>query len=262
MTVASHMPTTVASSAVRAGPNVRQLSALQLITLGLTPGAVGALVYVALAAVVIHAGYPPVAALLVAIVIAIIPIEVGALLIARRISQRRGEPLIAYTDGIPWRTVAWLAPLLVLAAVAGSILLTPVDGAVQKYLFGGLPGWFRNPLDITAVASYSRAAWIATLGAYMVLNGVVGPVVEEFYFRGWLLPRMERYGRWAPLLNACLFSFYHFWLPWGFVSRLAAVAPYIYAVRWRRNIHIGITVHILLNCIGGLLVVAQIMSRL
>ena len=57
-------------------------------------------------------------------------------------------------------------------------------------------------------------SWIVTLCAFFVLNGVIGPVVEELYFRGFLLPRMERLGRWAPLVNATLFSIYHFWSPW------------------------------------------------
>jgi membrane protease YdiL (CAAX protease family) len=262
MTIAHDVSAAPVASRDQAEAQVQQLSALQLVALGLAPGAIGVLAYVALATAVIRAGYPAVAALLLAIVIAIIPIEVGALLIARRSAHARDEPLIPYRRSVPWRTVAWLIPLLVLAAVAGSVILTPADTALQKYVFGGLPGWFRVPLDVTAVGSYSRLAWIVTLAAYMLLNGFIGPVVEEFYFRGWLLPRMERYRRWAPLLNACLFSFYHFWLPWGFLSRVSAVAPYIYAVRWRRSIYIGIAVHIVLNTIGGLLVVAQIAPHL
>jgi membrane protease YdiL (CAAX protease family) len=207
-------------------------------------------------------GYPPVAALLIAIVIAIIPFETAALLVARRRSSARGETLIPYRLRLGARTYAWLIPALVLAAVAGSVVLSPVDAALQSNLFAGLPSWFKTPIDPSNTTAYSRSAWIVTLAAYMVLNCVVGPIVEELYFRGFLLPRMERFGRWAPLLNACLFSLYHFWLPWAFLSRVAAVAPYIYAVRWRRNIYIGMAVHILLNSIGGTLVVAQIASQL
>jgi membrane protease YdiL (CAAX protease family) len=73
---------------------------------------------------------------------------------------------------------------------------------------------------------------------------------------------MARFGRWAPLLNAALFSLYHFWLPAQFFTRLAAVAPLIYAVRWRRNIYLGMAVHVLLNTIGGGLLVAQVAGRL
>jgi membrane protease YdiL (CAAX protease family) len=73
---------------------------------------------------------------------------------------------------------------------------------------------------------------------------------------------MERFGRWAPLLNATLFSLYHFWSPWQLLSRIAAVAPFVYAVRWRRNVYLGMAVHCSLNAIGGLLVVASVAQRL
>lgn len=216
--------------------------------------------YVATEHVIEGAGYPPIAALLMAVAVAIIPIEIGTLLIARRGAKARSETLVPYRERLPWRSAAWLVPVLLLAAVFGSVLLTPVDAALLNHVFGGLPKWFQLPIDASHADAYSRSAWIITLAAYMLLNGLAGPIVEELYFRGWLLPRMERFGRWAPLLNAGLFSLYHFWLPWGFLSRVASVAPYIYAVRWRRNIYLGIAVHVLLNTIGGLLIVAQIAS--
>jgi uncharacterized protein len=241
--------------------SVRQLSVLQLLALGLAPGALGVAVYIAVEQVTGGGGYPPVAALLVAIVVAIIPFEISALLVAQRRAHARKESLIPYRSPLAWRTYAWLVPVLLLAAVAASVILTPADAGLQTYMFGRLPAWFKAPIDPSNPTLYSRQAWVVTLTAYMILNSVVGPVVEEFYFRGFLLPRMERFGRWAPLLNACLFSLYHFWLPWAFLSRVGAVAPYIYAVRWRRNIYVGMAVHILLNTIGGGLVVAQIASR-
>jgi membrane protease YdiL (CAAX protease family) len=37
--------------------------------------------------------------------------------------------------------------------------------------------------------------------------------LKEYYFRGYLLPRMESWGKWAFVVNAILFSFYHFWQP-------------------------------------------------
>jgi membrane protease YdiL (CAAX protease family) len=73
---------------------------------------------------------------------------------------------------------------------------------------------------------------------------------------------MDRFGRWAPLINVTLFSLYHFWAPWQFLSRVAAVGPFAYAVWWRRNVYLGMVVHIMLNTIGGGLVVVNIAGRL
>ena len=80
---------------------------------------------------------------------------------------------------------------------------------------------------------------------------MLGPIVEELYFRGWLLPRLERFGRCAPVLNAALFSLYHVWAPWQVVSRFVAVLPFIGAVWLQRNVYLG-----------GALVAASIAGRL
>jgi membrane protease YdiL (CAAX protease family) len=243
-------------------PPARQLPVPTLVVLFLLPGALGTLAYVALAGPVQSAGYPALAALLLAITFVILPVELALLLVARSRARASGEPLIPYRVPMPARSWAWLVPTLLAAAVAGTAILSPLDAAILQGLFSWLPDWYQKPIDVSAVGRYSRAAWIVTLAAYMVLNGFAGPAVEELYFRGWLLPRMARFGRWAPLLNAALFSLYHFWLPAQFFTRLAAVAPLIYAVRWRRNIYLGMAVHVLLNTIGGGLLVAQVAGRL
>jgi uncharacterized protein len=241
---------------------VGQLPPPALVALFLAPGALGTLAYLLLAGPVQASGYPALAALLVAITVVILPVELVILLIARSRAGASGEPLIPYRRRMPARSWAWLVPVLLLAAVGGSAILSPVDSAIMRGLFSWLPDWYQKPIDVQAVGRHSRTAWIMTLTAYMVLNGFAGPIVEEFYFRGWLLPRMARFERWAPLLNAALFSLYHFWLPWQFFSRVAAIAPSIYAVRWRRNVYLGMAAHILLNTIGSGLVVAQVAAQL
>jgi membrane protease YdiL (CAAX protease family) len=115
---------------------------------------------------------------------------------------------------------------------------------------------------VDRIGDYSSAAWIGTLAAYLVLNGVVGPIVEELYFRGHLLPRMQYLGRWAWLVNVGLFSLYHFWSPWQLLSRIVGFGPTVYAVQRTRNIHLGMAVHCTLNIIGVVTVGALILDRL
>ena len=38
------------------------------------------------------------------------------------------------------------------------------------------------------------------------MSGIAVPVVEELYFRGFLLPRLSRLGIWAPILEMALFA--------------------------------------------------------
>jgi membrane protease YdiL (CAAX protease family) len=72
---------------------------------------------------------------------------------------------------------------------------------------------------------------------------------------------MAYLGRWAPLVNVALFSLYHFWSPWQIVARILGFGPTVYAVRWQRNIYLGMVVHCSLNTIAVLLVASMVLSR-
>ena len=76
-----------------------------------------------------------------------------------------------------------------------------------------------------------------------MFNGIAGPVVEELYFRGYLLPRMPWSQGWTPLINALLFSLYHFFSPWQNITRIVAFIPLVYAVSWKRNIYLSLFTH-------------------
>jgi membrane protease YdiL (CAAX protease family) len=98
------------------------------------------------------------------------------------------------------------------------------------------------------------------LAVYLLLSCISGPLVEELYFRGYLLPRMERYaGRWAPFLNTVLFSLYHFFSPWENLVRIAVSYPLVYTVWKKRDIRFGIWVHIIVNSVGGIIALVVIM---
>ena len=126
---------------------------------------------------------------------------------------------------MPLRDWLWLLPALVIVAFIGFGVSMAFEPAVIASGFGWLPDWFVRWIDIDRIAAYSRDAWLVTLAAFLVLNGFVGPIVEELYFRGYLLPRMDRMGRWAPLDNVSLFSLYHFWSPWQIVGRNLGFGP-------------------------------------
>ena len=244
------------------GLRIRQLPLGTLVALHLAPGAVGALAYVGVAGAIETAGYPPLAALLVAVALVILPRELAMLWVARARARAANQPLIPYREPMPGPSWIGLVPALLAAAVLGSAILLPADTLVAQHAFAWLPTWYLRPIDVEAAGRYPAAAWALTLAAYVLLNGIAGPIVEELYFRGWLLPRMARFGRWAPLINTGLFSLYHLWAPWQFLSRVAAVSPFVYAVCWRRNVYLGMIVHVLLNTVGGALVVASIAGHL
>ncbi len=233
-----------------------------LLVLFLVPGALMTLVWVVIAPFIETAGFPPIAGLLLAILLVLVPFELGVILRASRGHAQRIRSVVPYRRPMSLRDWGWLVPVLIVAAIVGFGLSMAVEPAVIDSLFGWLPDWFVRPIDPDRVAEYSREAWFITLGAYFILNGFIGPIVEELYFRGYLLPRMEWMGRWAPLVNVSLFSLYHFWSPWQIFGRILGLGPTVYAVRWKENIYLGMVVHCSLNTIGIILVASMVLGRL
>ena len=240
---------------------VEQLPLPTLLALFLVPGAIMTVVYVLIAPLVETAGFPPIAALLIAILVVLLPIELGVVLRAGRGQPQRIRSVVPFRRPLPIVDWLWLVPVLVVAAFVGFGLSMAFEPAVIDSLFGWLPDWFVRPIDPDRVNDYSREVWLITLAAYFVLNGFAGPIVEELYFRGYLLPRMEWMGRWAPLVNVSLFSLYHFWSPWQIVGRILGFGPTVYAVRWKENVYLGMVVHCTLNTLGIILVAGLVLGR-
>jgi membrane protease YdiL (CAAX protease family) len=247
-----------AGTAPQATPH--QLSLPQMVVLHLIPGALVTVAYVAFAPVVKGLGFPPIAALLAAIVLVLVPIELGVVV---RAARRDGfQTAVPYRRPLRRRDWLWLVPALIIAAFAGFGVHMPVEPGLIQRFFGWLPQSFLSPVPLDHADGYSARAWAVTLGAFLMLNGLVGPIVEELYFRGYLLPRMDRLGRWAPLVNVSLFSLYHFWSPWQVLARILGIGPMVFAVHWKRNVYLGMLIHCTLNLIGVLLVARHVQGRL
>jgi uncharacterized protein len=252
----------VLATPTTAPARVGQLSMSALVALHLVPGALMTAVFVLLAPAVERVGFPPIAALLAAIVLVLLPFELAAVIWAGRGAEHPFAAAVPFRVPLGRRQWLWLVPVLVVLAFLGFGLHMAIEPQLITALFGWLPDWFIHPIDPDRIGEYAAGAWIATLVAYFALNGLVGPIVEELYFRGVLLPRMERLGRWAPLVNVSLFSLYHFWSPWQLVARILGIGPTVYAVWWKRNVYLGMVVHCTLNSLGVLLVASLVLGRL
>jgi membrane protease YdiL (CAAX protease family) len=223
--------------------------------LHLLPGALLTLVYFLIAPGIMAAGYPPIAALLLVILVVLIPFELGVLLLLgyRRNGRLSLQGVVVWRERLPWTTFAWAVPLLV---VWGSIIfigLSTLEGQVAARLFAWMPAWSLPSASITQFEGITRGKLMLTLGALFVLNGFAGPAVEELYFRGYLLPRISRLGPvWAVVWNVVLFSLYHFFSPWGNLTRILALLPIVYTAARKRNIYVSMGTHIALNTLGML----------
>jgi hypothetical protein len=135
----------------------------------------------------------------------------------------------------------------------------PIENTIIKRFFAWIPEYYFLTSLVSQANQYSKSLLVVSAVFGVFFNGFFGPVVEELYFRGYLLPRISRLGKWAPLLNSVLFSFYHFFTPWQNPLRIVALTPLFYTVWWRKNIYLGIIVHCLMNLTGSLMLMVAIL---
>jgi uncharacterized protein len=206
--------------------------------------------YVLITPFIRDAGLPSAIGISLAVLFVLVPLELGILFWQGR--KRNGkfslEGIVLNREKTPTLPFALWAFIALFAAVACFALFSPIDKALLS-LFGWLPNWFFVNEDMSV---YSKTIQLVNWLAILLLTGIVGPYVEELYFRGFLLPRLAWMKGWAPLIEAFLFALYHFWSPWQLVTRTLAVLALVYIVNWKRDLRIGVAAHWLLNTVGSL----------
>lgn len=229
----------------------------RMLALYLVPGMLITLVFVIIAALTTQYQVPASLALLLTWLLAGVPLLLGMLLYQgwKRNDRISLAGIVLYREPQPLRQYLWLVPVLLIWAAISSTLLIPLAQALQRTFFAWWPDWLVLSSFAQNLNQYSQSVLWASVILSFVLNIAV-PIVEELYFRGYLLPQIAHWGKWAPLINVMLFSLYHFWLPWEIPTRIITLLPIVYVVQWKRNIYLSILVHCLLNTIGsiGLLV--------
>lgn len=97
------------------------------------------------------------------------------------------------------------------------------------------------------IKSFSKPTLIFTCVYYCIFNVLIGPIIEELFFRGYLISHYKKQGVLTPILIAVLFSLYHFWLPFHNIFRILAFAPVAYVAYKKKNIYISIWFHCMCN---------------
>lgn len=232
----------------------------QSLLLHLLPGALITLAFVLLGPWLQQMHLPPILAILLPILLILIPFELGLLYILgyRRNGRLSLKGIVLNREQLPLKDYLIFAPVLMIWAAFVFMGLEGLDQVILKGLFGWLPDWFQ--INQFSSADYSQSTLTVTFVLFLLLNGFAGPVVEELYFRGYLMPRIEYLKGWAPLVNVLLFSLYHFFSPWQNITRILALLPLAYIVRWKKNIYLSILAHCLLNT-GSMMLVARLFFK-
>ena len=232
--------------------SAEQHTVAQTLLLHLAPGAILTLAFIVLGPWMKANHLPRMLAILLPILFVLIPLELGFLyyLGYRRNGRLSLEGIVLYRERLQVKEYFIFPFLLMVWFIVSNVALANLDEAIFKSLFFWLPDWFN--LSLFTPTEYSQPVLTVTFFLILTLNGIAGPLVEELYFRGYLLPRMEWMKGWGPLVNAVLFSLYHFFSPWQNLTRIAALIPMVYIVSKKKNIYISILAHCLKNTISTL----------
>jgi membrane protease YdiL (CAAX protease family) len=232
-----------------------------LLLLYLGPGLALTAFYSVAAPLFLTNGLPAIWGLLIGALVVIVPIELSILLLYSRhiTGQARLQPSIAYRARLSVREYLWLIPTVVLATFLLPGLVVILEPWIRSTFFAWLPTWFSAGL--TSLASYSPAIQRITIILWLGAAVIIGPIVEEFYFRGFLLPRTAHRQWFAPLVNALLFAIYHFWQPYAVLTITLFAIPLAYFVWWKKNIMISIFAHCIVNMIAFFSLFTGIVQR-
>ncbi|MBO3750711.1 CPBP family intramembrane metalloprotease [Streptosporangiaceae bacterium NEAU-GS5] len=220
------------------------------IALHLFPGAALLAFYLIAAPALDRAGLPPVWGLLGGIFLVTVPLLLGTLVRARR-REASGQSMSAFLGlGRPSFRVAVVA-LAVSVLASGAVAWA--EPAVRHAAFGWLPPWWTAGTG--ALSTVGPVVRVTTIVLWTAGAVVVGPIVEELYFRGWLLPRMPGGRGVAWVSGSALFAVYHLWQPYAWLTVVAVTLP----LAWARS-KSGTTATILVHCAMNALAFAALLA--
>ena len=173
----------------------------------------------------------------------LIPVQLGYLYHLARKRGNRGwslEGIVAYDRPLSWSRYCLWVPAILAPTALIFMGLEPLTDGLEALVGASI-------LSRYQVGPGPEVAGLV-LVAHIVLSGVLVPITEELYFRGYLLPRMPtRLGRLGPVVHSLLFAIYHFRTPWMIPVRTLGILPLIYTTMHTRSVRPAIISHCLVN---------------
>lgn len=217
-----------------------------LIFLHLCPGVITVLLQLLLIHLRVFEGLPNVFILVIAGLVGIVGWELGILVYIAK--KETGSWNFLNILGLKsklsnGKVVLYGVPLFLFLGVCFTVF-KPLGTYFSETLFAFMPKEFQLA---ESMAGFSKEILVVTLLLYLFVIAIVYPVIEEYYFRGFLLARMAWLGNWGIVLNTVLFACYHFWSPWLIVTRVVALLPLYYCTAKKDSLKLAMFVHCLAN---------------
>ncbi len=249
ITTRANLPSHLESGTTR-GLLAEQHSITQTIILHLLPACVTLAIYLLTAGIATGLGFPEdLARTLFAIPIGVFLLEMGLLyyLGLKRNGRLSLQGIVLYRERMSLLQYVLLGILLfgwvlfVYMAVAEA-----TSGFLQSTLFSWMPSFLYAEVD------YGHfPLWVALVIAlvYIVVYTGAG-MLEELYFRGYLMPRLSRFGWWAPVISTALFAVYHLDVPWAIPSVFVSFLPIALVTYWKKSLYLALVLHGLVNLLS------------
>lgn len=216
---------------------IEQHSILKSTFLHLFPGLLSLTFYCLTAPIAVAYGFPSMFAFILSMICTSLPFELGYLLYqGEKINGEMSlKKLFNFKSKLSLDEYLLLIPALVIwGAVCLGFIGLVIDPIIINKVFSFLPEWFNVNDIIYNAPKYSTTTLIVTILLCFIVLGIIAPLIEELYFRGYLLPRISEYESASPIINATLFCIYHFHAPWQLFSNLLFYWPFAHLV-WKRN---------------------------
>ncbi len=171
--------------------------------------------------------------------------------ILKKAKRQSGESVIGLALRSKWYEYI-IYPLLAIALAVAIISLVPISNVLENQLEPLLPEWFLQPWR----GGTSDPSIVLFLLIFALLvDGFIHPIVEEYYFRGFLLKKLSHYGWFAPVLSALFFSLFHLWQPQNIPIIFLSSLPWMFIVWWKKDLLMSIVIHCLANSIGAIVAI-------
>lgn len=163
-----------------------------------------------------------------------------------------------------WKIIAYASVLFGFAGII-TVTVAPLEdllfAPILDQLLLLIPPYF-DWTNIDYLQNYSRNVLLLTCFLCFIFNVIIGPIVEELFFRGYLTAKMSRFGKYTPFIVTVLFSLYHFWLPFNNLFRIIVFYPAYYIAWKKKNIYIAIVFHCLCNLISTIFFIVAVFAVL
>ena len=118
-----------------------------------------------------------------------------------------------------------------------------------------------TPIQLTIGITPSHRSQLCKAWLLLEIEGMETiPVAEEFYYRGFLLPRMSRLGWLAAVAIVLLWALNHFFEPWNIILYFLIFLPVGFVVWWKKNVYVSTAAHIIANLMAVLPMVSWLAS--